>query len=72
MWMLTINFHFLPDLRLHASIGGEYAKVHKRRLFLHTRSEITYYGWNGDVTQYKYNLSYNIYGQYIKSLVQRL
>ena len=30
------KFHFLPDLRLHASIGGEYAKVFRPPSILHT------------------------------------
>lgn len=62
------KFHFLPDLRLHASIGGEYAEGTQTTTVSPYSFGNNYYGWNGDVTQYKYNLSYNIYVQYIKSL----
>lgn len=62
------KFHFLPDLRLHASIGGEYAEGTQTTIVSPYSFGNNYYGWNGDVTQYKYNLSYNIYVQYIKSL----
>ncbi len=62
------KFHFLPDLHVHASIGGEYAEgTQTTRISPYSFSN-NYYGWNGAVTQYKYNLSYNIYAQYFKSV----
>ena len=60
--------HFLPDLRLHASIGGEYADGNEREIVSPYSYTNNYYGWNGLSTQYKYNISYNAYAQYIKSL----
>lgn len=60
--------HFLPNLRLHASIGGEYADGNEREIVSPYSYTNNYYGWNGLSTQYKYNISYNAYAQYIKSL----
>jgi iron complex outermembrane receptor protein len=63
-------FHFLPDLHLHASFGGEYAEgaQHTVTSPYAFGSSVNYYGWDGRNTQYKYNLSYNVYLQYLKSL----
>lgn len=58
----------MPDLRLHASIGGEYADGNEREIVSPYSYTNNYYGWNGLSTQYKYNISYNAYAQYIKSL----
>ena len=60
--------HFLPDLHIHASMGGEYAEGTQTTITSPYSFSNNYYGWNGAATQYKYNLSYNVYAQYIKSL----
>ena len=62
------KFHFLPDLRLHASIGGEYAEGTQTTLFSPYSFAYNYYGNTSATSEYKYNLSYNVYGQYIKTL----
>ncbi len=60
--------HFLPDLHIHASMGGEYAEGTQTTIISPYSFSNNYYGWNGIATQYKYNLSYNVYAQYLKSL----
>lgn len=62
------KLHFLPDLHIHASMGGEYAEGTQTTITSPYSFSNNYYGWNGVATQYKYNLSYNVYAQYIKSL----
>lgn len=60
--------HFLPDLHIHASIGGEYAEGDQWNSISPYSFSNNYYGWEGIETQYKYNLSYNVYAQYMKTL----
>jgi iron complex outermembrane receptor protein len=60
--------HFLPDLHIHASMGGEYAEGTQTTIVSPYSFSNNYFGWNGNATQYKYNLSYNVYAQYIKSI----
>lgn len=62
------KLHFFPDIHVHASVGGEYAEGTQTTLVSPYSFSNNYYGWDGSATQYKYNLSYNIYAQYIKSL----
>lgn len=62
------KFHFLPDLRLHASIGGEYAEGVQTTIYSPYSFANNYYGDTKRDVQYKYNLSYNIYAQYIKNI----
>lgn len=62
------KFHFLPDLRLHASIGGEYAEGTQTTIWSPYSFLYNYYGKNELATEYKYNLSYNVYAQYIKEV----
>ncbi len=62
------KLHFFPDMRIHASLGGEYAEGTQTAIISPYSFSNNYYGWNGDETQYKYNLSYNIYAQYMKSV----
>ena len=62
------KFHFLPDLRLHASIGGEYAEGTQTTIWSPYSYSYNYYGRNELATEYKYNLSYNVYAQYIKEV----
>lgn len=65
---MDYKFHFLPDLRLHASIGGEYAEGTQTTVYSPYSFAYNYYGNHSEVTEYKYNLSYNVYAQYIKTL----
>ena len=60
--------HFLPDLHIHASVGGEYAEGDEWNVISPYSFGNNYYGWNGVDTQYKYNISYNVYAQYMKTL----
>ena len=60
--------HFFPDLHLHASFGGEYADGTQTTITSPYSFANNYYGWNGDVDQRKYNLAYNLYAQYTKSI----
>ena len=62
------KFHFLPDLRLHASLGGEYADGTQTTVYSPYSFAYNYYGNNTSTSEYKYNLSYNVYAQYIKTL----
>lgn len=62
------KFHFLPDLRLHASLGGEYADGTQTAVYSPYSFAYNYYGNNTSTSEYKYNLSYNVYAQYIKTL----
>lgn len=61
------KFH-LPDLRLHASLGGEYADGTQTTVYSPYSFAYNYYGNNTSTSEYKYNLSYNVYAQYIKTL----
>ena len=60
--------HFLPDLHIHANIGGEYAEGRQNNVISPYSFSNNYYGWDGIEAQYKYNLSYNVYAQYSKTL----
>lgn len=62
------KLHFLPDLHIHASVGGEYAEGDEWNVISPYSFSNNYYGWDGVDTQYKYNLSYNVYAQYMKTL----
>lgn len=62
------KFHFLPDLHLHASLGGEYADGTQTTIYSPYSFSYNYYGNTSAVTEYKYNLSYNVYAQYVKTL----
>lgn len=62
------KFHFLPDLRLHASLGGEYADGTQTTVYSPYSFAYNYYGNNTSTSEYKYNLSYNVYAQYLKTL----
>ncbi len=65
---MDYKLHFFPDMRIHASLGGEYADGTQTTIVSPYSYSNNYYGWDGEETQYKYNLSYNIYAQYIKSI----
>ena len=65
---LDYKVHFLPDLHIHATFGGEYAEGRQTTVYSPYSYDNYYYGWDGVSNQYKYNISYNIYAQYIKEL----
>lgn len=65
---IDYKVHFLPDLHIHATFGGEYAEGRQHNVISPYSYSNNYYGWDGTETQYKYNLSYNLYAQYIKEL----
>ena len=65
---MDYKLHFFPDMRIHASLGGEYADGTQTTVVSPYSFSNNYYGWDGKETQYKYNLSYNIYAQYMKSI----
>ncbi len=65
---MDYKVHFLPDLHIHANVGGEYAEGDQWNVISPFSFSNNYYGWNGKETQYKYNISYNVYAQYMKTL----
>jgi iron complex outermembrane receptor protein len=62
------KLHFLPDMRVHASFGGEYAEGHQHTEVSPYSWGNNFYGWDGKNVQYKYNISFNAYLQYVKTL----
>ena len=65
---LDYKLHFLPDLHIHATLGGEYAEGEQKNSISKYSYSNNYYGWEGVETQYKYNISYNVYAQYMKEI----
>jgi iron complex outermembrane receptor protein len=65
---LDYKFNFLPDLHIHANFGGDYADGRQTTIISPYSFSNNYFGWNGVTKQYKYNLSYSAYLQYIKTL----
>lgn len=65
---MDYKLHFFPDVRIHASFGGEYAEGNQHTVTSPYSWGDNYYGWDGVSTQYKYNLSYSVYAQYAKSI----
>lgn len=53
---------------MHASLGGEYADGTQTTVYSPYSFAYNYYGNNTSTSEYKYNLSYNVYAQYIKTL----
>lgn len=62
------KFHFLPDLRIHANLGGDYSEGRQTTIVSPYSFSNHYYGWDGDQYSYKYNVSGNAYLQYTKEL----
>lgn len=61
------KLHFFPDVRIHASLGGDYSEGLQETLVSPYSFSNNYYGWNGISRSYKYNLQGNIYAQYMKT-----
>lgn len=62
------KFHFLPDMRIHANLGGDYSQGKQTTIDSPYSYSSHYYGWNGFTNEWKYNLSGNAYLQYTKEL----
>ncbi|NDV56971.1 TonB-dependent receptor [Bacteroides sp. 519] len=62
------KFHFFPDMRIHANLGGDYSEGTQTTIISPYAYSNHYYGWNGATEEYKYNLSGNAYLQYTKDL----
>lgn len=65
---MDYRVHFLPDLRIHASLGGEYAEGTQRTVISPYSYSNNYYGWDGMQTEFKYSTTLNAYAQYVKEL----
>ena len=65
---MDYRVHFLPDLRIHASFGGEYAEGTQRTVISPYSYSNNYYGWDGMQTEFKYSTTLNAYAQYVKEL----
>ena len=64
------KFHFLPDLRIHANLGGDYSEGRQTTIISPYSYPNNYYGWNGTAYEYKYNLSGSAYLQYFKEFAE--
>jgi iron complex outermembrane receptor protein len=64
---MDYRVHFLPDLHVHATFGGEYAQGRQNTVISPYSWGNNYFGWDGYGSQYKYNLSYSVYLQYVKT-----
>jgi iron complex outermembrane receptor protein len=62
------KFHFFPDMRIHANLGGDYSEGTQTTVTSPYSYSNHYYGWHGATDEYKYNLSGNAYLQYSKTL----
>lgn len=60
------KFHFLPDLRLHGNLGADYSEGDQHTVNSKYSFSNNYYGWDATSYEYKYNISGNIYMQYMK------
>lgn len=58
--------HWLPDLHVHFNLGGDYSEGEQRNQVSPYSYSNHYYGWDGTSYGYKYNLSGNVYLQYLK------
>ena len=62
------KFHFFPDMRIHANVGADYSEGRQTTDISPYSYSNYYYGWYGNSYSYKYNLSGNIYLQYMKEI----
>ncbi len=65
---LDYKFHFMPDLHIHANAGMDLSTGKERNDIDPRSAGSNYYGWHGVDKINKYNLMFNSYLQYIKSL----
>ncbi len=64
---LDYKIHGLEDLRLHMNFGADLSTGKQTTWESPNASgDNAYYGWDGWNKEDKYNLSYNVYGQYYK------
>ncbi len=66
------KLHFFPDLRIHASLGGDYSEGDQHTVISPYSYSNHYYGWNAHDYGYKYNLAGNAYLQYTKELKNQM
>ena len=59
------KIHGFEDLRLHASLGGQYTNTRQSDNILPTSYSNNYYGWDGMTYVWKYNVTGNAYAQYM-------
>lgn len=64
---MDYQVHYVPGLNIHASMGGEYAEGTQHTINSPYSFSNNFYGWDGKNTEYKYNIFYNVYAQYVKS-----
>lgn len=62
------KFHFLPDLHVHANIGGDYSEGTQKIIYSPYSFSNHYYGRNEKQQTWKYNVSANAYLQYKKKI----
>lgn len=62
------KFHFFPDLRIHANMGGDWSDGKQTTNVSPYSASNNYYGSYGFEKIEKYNLSFNAYLQYTKDL----
>lgn len=61
---IDYKLHFFPDVRIHASLGGDYSEGRQTTVISPYSFSNNYYGWDGFSQSYKYNLQGNVYAQY--------
>lgn len=66
------KFHFFPDMRIHANLGGDYSEGNQHTIISPYSYSNHYYGWDATAYEYKYNLSGNVYLQYSKELKNQI
>ena len=62
---LDYKIHGFEDLHVHANLGGDYSEGRQRTIYSPYSYDNNYYGYDGVSQSYKYNLSGNIYLQYL-------
>lgn len=61
---MDYKIHGFEDLRIHASLGGQYTQSKQDDWTSPYSYENNYYGWNGVTKYYKYSITANAYAQY--------
>ena len=62
---LDYMIHGFEDLHIHANLGGDYSEGRQHTVYSPYSYDSNYYGSDGISQSYKYNLSGNIYLQYL-------
>lgn len=61
---MDYKIHGFEDLRIHASLGGQYTQSKQDDWTSPYSYENNYYGWDGVTKYYKYSITANAYAQY--------